>query len=345
MNARERVFAALDFTAPGVVPVEFHPSPAGMHEHGVALRDLMCEHGQDFGDPAEFALPAPSPDAVDEEGNYYERKRDIWGVLWEHRIFGIAGHPLERPLDDWARLAGWAAPEPLATSGPEFETEREQARRHQERFFLKSGWINVFEVLIGVRRFEDVLMDIALDAPEIHELADRIVAYQKAVVTQLLARGVDAVQLADDFGSQEGPLMSPAMWRKFLKPRYAELIAPIKEAGKKVFFHSCGMVRDLLAELAELGCDAVWPQLPLYEACELARTTRDLGLAVAIHPDRSHLMTFGSPAEVRRTVLELAETFQVSQGGSWFYVEIDNGFPFENVQALLGAIGELRGGA
>ena len=33
----------------------------------------------------------------------------------------------------------------------------------------------------------------------------------------------------------------------------------------------------------------------------------------------------------------------MAQGGSWFYVEIDSGFPFENVQALIETIGELRG--
>jgi hypothetical protein len=54
-------------------------------------------------------------------------------------------------------------------------------------------------------------------------------------------------------------------------------------------------------------------------------------------------MTFGRPGDVRQAVLDLAETFRVRDGGAWFYVEIDNGFPFENVRALVETIAELRG--
>jgi hypothetical protein len=46
---------------------------------------------------------------------------------------------------------------------------------------------------------------------------------------------------------------------------------------------------------------------------------------------------------VRGHVLRLAETFGVDRGGAWFYVEIDAGFPFENVRALIAAIASLRG--
>ena len=83
--------------------------------------------------------------------------------------------------------------------------------------------------------------------------------------------------------------------------------------------------------------------MPLYDEGELAERCRALHLAVAIHPDRSHMMTSGSPEEVRESVLRLADTFRVGEGGSWFYVEIDNGFPFENVRALIETVGELRG--
>ncbi|MBN1673823.1 MAG: hypothetical protein JXR37_22435 [Kiritimatiellae bacterium] len=341
MTGRERVTAALAFEAPDRAPVEYHHSPAGMYEHGTALQQLMCRHGQDFGDPAEFAIPEPSPDAVDGDGRYYEVERDMWGTLWEHRIFGIAGHPLERPLDDWGALPDWRPPAPPAVSGPLFEADRAKARAYQERFFLKSGWVSIFEVLHGIRRFEDVLVDIALDSAEINELADRIVGYQEQAVRYLLERGVDALQFADDFGTQEGLLLSPDLWRRFFRPRYARLIRPVKEAGKKVLFHTCGLVDRLLPDLAELGCDAVWPQIGLYDADRLAAMSRDLHLAVAIHPDRSHLMTFGSPADVRATVHQLAKTFRTAEGGSWFYVEIDNGFPFENVRALIETISEL----
>jgi hypothetical protein len=53
-------------------------------------------------------------------------------------------------------------------------------------------------------------------------------------------------------------------------------------------------------------------------------------------------MTHGTPREVRDLVLREYEVFRMAQGGAWFYIEADNGFPFENLEALVKTIIELR---
>lgn len=227
-------------------------------------------------------------------------------------------------------------------NGPDFEAERKNSEEHRRKYFLKSGWISIFEVMHALRRFEDVLTDIALDTPEISRIADMVQEYQSGVIRHLLARGADAIQFGDDFGTQSGLMLSPALWRRFFKPRYEALMAPIQEAGVNVFFHCCGAVRDLLQDLADLGIDAIWPQLNLYDLDALAAKCRELKIAVALHPERSRLMTRGAPSEVGSSVDELVRAFRPQEGGSWFYVEIDNGFPFDNVQALFQAIGRCR---
>ncbi len=343
MLPRDRVIAALDWRPPDVVPVEYHPSPAGLYEHGEKLRDLFARYPHDFGDFSSLSIPAPDPRWIDAAGRYCELRRDEWGALWEHLIYGVAGHPVERPLDDMANLASFHAPPAPSISGPDFERARADAARHMRTYFLKSGWMSIFETMHAVRRFEDVLMDVERDTPEINRLADIITDYRVLQVEQLLARGVDAVQFADDFGSQTGMLMSPRTWRRFFRPRFERMIAPVRAAGVRVFYHTCGQAWDLLDDLAGLGVEAVWPQLNLFDLSALARRCRELRMAVAIHPERSHLMTSGTPAEVREAVLRLAEVFDVGQGGAWFYVEIDNGFPFGNVKALIETIAELRG--
>jgi len=342
MLPRDRVCAALDFKAPDVAPLEYHPSPAGVYEHGEKLRGLWERFPGDFGDAAEFPPASPPAGCVDPEGRYCELRRDEWGVVWKHLIFGVAGHPLQRPLDDWSNLESFHPPAVPPSSGPEFERERARAAAHMARWFLKSGWISIFEVMHAVRRFEDVLMDIASGTPEIHRLADLITEHQLAVIHYLLRRGVDAVQFGDDFGARAAPLISPRVWRRFFRPRYELLMRPIREAGKRIFFHTCGYCRPLLDELAELGIDALWPQLNAYHEPELARFCRDARIALALHPDRGELMTRSKPDDVRAAVRRLASTFRVSEGGAWFYVEIDAGFPFENVQALIESIGAMR---
>ena len=343
MLPRERVFAALDFRKPDVVPVEYHPSPAGSYEHGEQLRQLFGRYPHDFGDASAIPLARPEPEWVDAQGKYKELRRDEWGVIWEHLIFGVAGHPHLRPLDDWANLEAFTPPPVPVASGPQFEQEQIRTVCDQQRYFIKSGWISIFEVMHALRRFEDILMDLATDGPEINRLADLITDYQLRTIHYLLARGVDAIQFGDDYATQFGLIMSMATWRRFFKPRYQLLMKPVREAGKKIFFHTCGCGLKLLDDLADLRVHAIWPQLNAYGDGELTRFCRQTRIAIALHLDRGDLMVRSRPADIRSAVLKLAEEFLVSGGGAWFYVEIDSGFPFENIAALVETIGRLRG--
>jgi hypothetical protein len=343
MLPRERVEAAFAFCRPDRVVVEHCPSPTGLYEHGERLRDLWRRSPQDFGDLSDLPINGPDPRWITGDGTYRERRRDAWGVLWEHNIFGAAGHPIDRPFDDWAGLSGYVPPPMPPVAGSEFDEARRRATRHRQRYFLKDGWISIFETMHALRRFEDVLMDIETGTREINRLADIVTERCLASVRYMLARGVDGIQIGDDFGTQGGLIVSRRTWRRFFAPRYRALVDAIHAGGVAAMHHTCGLAWDLVADLADVGMDSLWPQADLYDAGALAARCRDLGLAVCIHPDRGHLMTNGSPDEVRRRVFGLAEAFRPDEGGSWFYIEIDTGFPFENIKALFESIAELRG--
>jgi hypothetical protein len=344
MLPRERVHAALSYKTPDRIPLEIHPSPAGLYEHGPKLLELMKACGHDFGDARRFAMPdPPGPEAFDADGRYHALHRDEWGTTWEHRIFGIWGHPVEWPLNDLCALPQWRAPDPRADGGPVFEKALSDAALHRRTWFQTAGAGALFETLRAVRRFELVLMDLEDDTPEINRIADVVNGDNKDQVRHALRLGADAVAFGDDLGTQNNLMVSPDVFRRFFKPRYAELFAPAVAAGTRVFFHSCGQVTTILEDLREVGVDAVWPQLPLYDLPELARTCRDLRLCVQLHPDRGELMQRGTPGQVRDYVLRLLDTFDTTHGGSWLYLEVDPGFPWENVEALFKAAMEARG--
>ena len=334
MLSRERVVAALEFRAPDCVPVEYHASPAGFVEHGEKLLELWHGNPDDFGPPDRFKIPAAGPGP--------RAWRDAWGVEWREEAFGAGGLPVQRPLADWSAWPDFRMPVMPEASGPDFERERLRCRQHRQTYFLKSAWISLFELMHALRPFEDVLMDIATCSPEIERLADTLTEHHMSFIDYLLKRGVDAVQFGDDFGTQTDLMLSPAMWRRFFRPRYDVLVRRVKQAGAKVFFHSCGNVTNLLGEFAALGVDAVWPQLNLYDLRWLSRFCRGARLAIALHPDRGELMIRSTPEKVREYVRALAEIFEVDRGGAWFYVEVDRGFPFRNVAALTETIAEIR---
>ena len=247
MLPRERIEAAIDFRPVDVVPLRVFAAPGGLHEHGQKLLDLAKECGDDFGSSENLALPAPpGPEDFDPDGRYHAVKTDEWGVTWEYRIFGVWGHPLSRPLDDISRLAQWQPPAAPALSGPDFESARAETQRLRKRFYTVAGWASIFEPMHCVRRFEDVLMDVALDTPEINRLADMLTAYSVAGTDYALALGADAIRIGDDYGTQEAMMLSPDVFRRFFMPRYQSIIAPAARAGKKTFFHTCGAVGEIL---------------------------------------------------------------------------------------------------
>jgi hypothetical protein len=53
-------------------------------------------------------------------------------------------------------------------------------------------------------------------------------------------------------------------------------------------------------------------------------------------------MTYGPLLDVRDLVLREYETFKLRDGGGWFYIEADNGFPFANLESLVTTIKELH---
>jgi hypothetical protein len=344
MLPRERIEAALAWRTPDRIPCQVNPSPAGLYEHGTKLLDLMRALGSDFSDPALLRLPEPpGPGDFDADGRYHAIHTDAWGTTWEYRIFGIWGHPIGWPLDDLAALPGWHAPAPPAMEGEELAAARLAADLHRRTWYLIEDGGTLFETLRWVRRFESILMDIEDDTPEINRIADIINAYNEELVRHALLLDSDAVQFGDDLGTQSSLMISPEAFRRFFKPRYARLFAPVRAAKQRLFFHSCGQISSVLEDLRDVGVDAVWPQLPLFDLQDLARRCRELGLAVLLHPDRGDLMQRGSPALIRDYVLRLLDTFDTAHGGSWLYIEIDPGFPWKNVEALFSVAQEVCG--
>jgi hypothetical protein len=341
---RERVIAALGYRPPDVIPLRIAPVPSGLYEHGQKLLDLIQACGHDFGDLSGVGLPAPPPpEDFDPDGRYHAFATDAWGVRWEYRIFGIWGHPLERPLDDWSRLDAYEMPTAPAEAGPDVDADRERIAGERERYYVLGGFGQLFELLRAVRRYEDVLMDLADDSPEIGRLADMITDHYLAHVKRSLAVDVDGIAFGDDHGTQQAMITSPAVFRSFFAPRYERWFEPVRAAGKSIFFHVCGQIDPILEDFARLGVSAIWPQLNAFDVRELARACRDLGVAVELHPDRGDLMQRATPGEVRDYVLRLVDTFDASSGGSWLYLEVDPGFPWANVEALFGVAMELRG--
>ncbi|MEW6750875.1 MAG: uroporphyrinogen decarboxylase family protein [Candidatus Latescibacterota bacterium] len=338
---RRRLLATFDYENPDRIPVVYHPSTAGLHVHGQRLLDLFRRYPPD--NPISFeGLPVPPPGTTDPDGRYHEFRRDAWGVEWEYRIFGVAGHPRRYPFASWREGRDYQFP-PVAEPDSQAAAARAaEVAAQQQTYLVFDGGISLFERLHAVRPLEEVLVAMVSQDPDFLAFFARLVAYWHRVLDYLLAVGADVITFGDDWGTQTGPMVSPGLFRTLVKPRYAELMERVHGAGRRAFLHCCGRVGPLLDDFLDLGIDGYWPQITCYHAEELAQRCCQHRVAVYIHPDRQHLVPLGTPAQIDAYIRTFARRHRRLGGGGIFYVEMENDAPWENVQALIEAIHRYR---
>lgn len=337
MTSRERMLKAFNFDNPDRLPVYYHPSPAGLYVHGQKLIDLFNAFPPDNAVTFD-TVPQPPPEAFDADGTYREFKPDELGTVWEHRIFGVAGHPHRYAMQAWSDPLVF--PPVPAPGSAEFENARKAIAEQKRDYLTFGGWINLFERLHALRPFEELLMDLADESPALLAFLDRLVEYRHRQIDHLLGVGTDVIVLGDDWGTQSGLLISPAIFRRVFKPRLREFIAHAKSGDARAIYHTCGAVHPLYKDLAEIGINALWHQIALYDAESFAREAAANRTLLYLHMDRQRLVPRGTPQEIRDTVRRYRDMHMRLGGGALFYVEIENDAPFENVEALVKAVHE-----
>jgi uroporphyrinogen decarboxylase len=205
----------------------------------------------------------------------------------------------------------------------------------KDYFIMQGCGASYLERISAIRGFNDFLMDLYDDSAEINTFLDRLTDYYLENILALIQAGAEGIAFGDDFGTQDGLILSKDLFRHAIKPRFKRLMDPIKKAGIHIHFHSCGRVLELFNDFKDIGVDSVWLQMPAYDLTELKDACLEYNFSAALHPDRAVTMTHGTPNDVRELILKINEIFKPKDGGSWFYIEADTGFPFENIKTLV----------
>jgi len=153
---------------------------------------------------------------------------------------------------------------------------------------------------------------------------------------------ITAVIFANDFGSQQGLMISRKMIHDFVMPGSRKLVEQAHAYGIKVLYHSCGAVIDAYDELIDIGVDALHPVQVAAKGMDVRKIKERFGDRASFcgAVDIQHLLPNGTPEQVKAAVRELREIFPTglvispSQG-----VLLDD-VPPENVAAMLEAARE-----
>jgi uroporphyrinogen decarboxylase len=159
---------------------------------------------------------------------------------------------------------------------------------------------------------------------------------------------VDVILVNDDLGTQAGPMLSPDLYRKRIKPFQRRLFSHLKSvSGLPLLFHSCGSVRWAIPDLIEVGVDALNPVQVSAAGMDSAELKRDFGRDITFWGggcDTQHVLNRGAPAQVRDEVKRRMD--DLAPGGGFVFCQVHNiqpEVPPENVVAMLDAAAEFAG--
>jgi len=202
------------------------------------------------------------------------------------------------------------------------------------------GFQAVFCLLCDLFGMEQAMMNMHTEPKLIEASIEKIESFLYTVIKRMLdehAKELDFFWYGDDFSTQRGIMISPEMWRKYLKPVYRKIFGLIKSYDLDVWFHSCGTFAPVLGELVEAGMD-VWETVQVHlvdnDPESLKRNYGDhITFFGAINCQQT--LPFGTPEDVRK---EVRERFRVL-GKNGGYIagpdhSVQKNIPWQNVEAL-----------
>jgi uroporphyrinogen decarboxylase len=348
MTSRERLLLALDHKEPDRVPMDFWMTPE-------VEAVLMRQKGAT--DPFAMRVAAGHDLLMTGVGfvsSFYMSPQseyvDPWGVRFARMTYSngagsyteIVGHPL---AGDDALLTSYRTPDP---EKPEQYAEAQALIQTYGRTHCIAAGVHcsAFEGPWYLRGMERFLQDMLVNKDYAHELIDRVAGFYLAAGLILARMGCDILMAGDDVGTQDRMLISPALWREFVKPRYGRLFSAYKKAKPdlKIAVHICGFIEPIIDDLIEVGVDILNPVQPL--AMDPAGLKKRYGDRLSFWGavDDQKVLPLGSPREVEAEVrLRLR---QLAPGGGYILCPSHNvqpTTPLENIHAFYRAAERYRG--
>jgi uroporphyrinogen decarboxylase len=330
-NSRDRVLCALGHEEPDRVPVFFGTSgvtsmltPAyeqlknhlgiqkptreisRIFQYALLDEEIM----ERFGSDGRPLLPGPAP-SIHSRDVGPDAFVDEWGIEWRRRPGAIYNEAAGNPLRDLApgEIDRYAWPE-LSDLG-RFSGVRQEATRIRGMncAVVALPGVAIFEHTLLLRGMETFLVDMASDRDFAGSILGTVARLEIGATEVMLREAgdlIDVLVFADDLGTQNGLMISPAMYRSILKPLHAQLIATIRAHSKaKVFMHSDGDVFPVLDDLIDVGVDILNPvQVSAGQMGDTARLKRRYGdrLSFCGGIDTNWVLPHGTPEDVRREV-------------------------------------------
>ena len=340
LDRRELVFDAIAHKETWRIPhsIMYQPSAgrALARHYGVADVETV------LGNAIEWIGDRLSGSRLEELGRLRDGEYvDAWGVHW-YGVGETRGQVVKPPIRQPSR-SGYRFPETL---DPDVLSQMKAQVTGSPHLYRVAKLGALWEQATFLRGMADLLVDLLLHPRFVHELLDGITdALLQNLELYDRELDVDCMWLSDDYGSQSGLLMSPALWREFIRPRLRRVSDAVHAAGYHFALHSDGAIADVIPDIVDMGVELLHPVQS--ECVDVRWVKSDFGHALTIWGGYGSqgTLVFGAPRQVRAEVDALCDDLGV--GGGFILapgLSLQNEVPVENAAAFVDVALDREGG-
>ncbi len=334
LSDRDNYLRTVEFGHPQWIPIKFELMPSLWIKYGQRLQQIVDRHPLVFSpdDPGGYSFNFHEGDPFYTDNEYFT---DEWGCGWHNTQAGVLGQVIHHPLADWKALDRLRPPDPRDQyDWRQLEEETEQARLHgrltQGNYeFTRGGFFDRLQFLRGL---ENLLVDFMEEPPQLWTLIQMVLDYNMQYIRLWLDIGVDLMFFHGDIGSQNNLIMSPATFRKYLKPAYTEMFGSCRHAGSHVWYSSDGYMLPVVDDLVDCGVSLHDPQVRANTIEGIAGAYKGK-LCALVDIDEQMLPTC-TPEAIKQQIKEVREAMYLPRGGLMIYCIPSQDVPLENIEAL-----------
>jgi len=342
MTSKERVYTAINHKEPDMVPItefvysrKLYKEVIGIApEHYDAEAVMRCANkiGYDsavipFGGFGGFN-ENDAQTYEDEWGTTYMKEEDTWP----------SDAPVGFPIKDKSDLKNYTFPDATLASRTDGINKALKLNKDMNKFVVGSvrGPFSGSWLLTG---FEGFCFGMYDDPDFINEIVTKVTDFYITGGLRMIEAGADAIQFADDYGSNAAPFMSLDMFKQMVVPHMKRMVDAFKKAGTHVIMHSDGNLNALLSTIFEQNIDAYHP-MERAAGMDIAQIKRDYGDKIMLIGNVNNKTTLvtGTREEIEA---EVKECIRIAAPGGGFMLASDHSvhddIPNENVLALYEA--------
>ena len=369
LTSRQRIQAAIDHQEPDRVPTAIGGGSYGivdevyfklldLYNLGEPVQPFRQGHSISYmddrllgclGTDIRYVYPGALPNSPYQATDNPDIFLDSFGQVWKRAVpYYYAGTGIlssATGIDQINDIVHWPnVYDPRWTAGV---NERSRRLRETTECWITARMVashGPYQTACDLRGTEEFMLDMAANEEFAEALLERISETLVGLTRGYLeACGpyIDMIELpGDDYAGNSNLIMSPAMFRRFIRPCLVKMVETIKayRSDLKIMLHSDGTIQRLIPDLIDMGIDVIHPLEPL-PAMDLAEIKAQFGSQVTFLGgiDISHAMPGTKQQVIDEVQLRIG---QLAHGGGYILApsnHLQADVPAENVVGLFEA--------